>query len=763
MIMINLTKDVNRLDAKSIAELTGTDELCAAILISRGIADMNTAKRFLYGALKDLHSPFEYSGMKEAVAEIRTAIEIGKKIVFYGDYDCDGIGAVSILLRAFRDKGIKADYYIPVRADEGYGLNIDAIDKIISEFNTGLLVTVDCGINAFKEIEYAKQNDVSVIITDHHRIEDKLPSCTIVNPCLNPKLTQLCGAGVAFTLVRALFGEEFAYNYLDICALSTVADMVPLVDDNRIIVKFGLEQLRRGKGKVGISELMVNAGINFKKVNSYDIAFKLAPRLNASGRLSEAHLSVKLLTTDDKTDARFIAEELSAQNTERQAIGNAIIADAMEKLKTYDFGKYRVIILYNADWQEGVNGIACARLVEYFNLPALLFTKNSDGILKGSARSITGVNIYEALSTQKHLTERFGGHAMAAGLSIREENLELFREGLNEELKKLDCSVFERKNHFDADFPIENATYDVFKNIRLLEPFGFKNPAPIFRDSNPNLKFKRIGNSLHLKAKTKYCEVVCFGKGELIPAFESSKNRNILYTLERNSFKGSENDQIKIKTLNFQQFEISEDILNYRFLDFSVKIKGKEDFSLKNKSTEFGFELHVFFSGNEFKRYCENNPKTTKLYASCDNFLFADTAVLSPNIDFPFSYYNRIFLHGEVTDSIRDYFIKAGADILSGSRMILPNFDLDAMRTVYKIMRKHFFRECYKFQDIEKLYAELRFKELQTPYEEFLLYFYILFDVELLKILNGDILIINNKKTELNESALYRYINGNRA
>lgn len=759
--MINLTQDISRSEARRLAEATGTDELCASLLIARGYSDENKARRFLYGSLKDLTEPSAYCGMEAAVTEIRETMGRGGKIVFYGDYDCDGIGAIAILTRAFRDKNVRTEYYIPARADEGYGLNIDAIYRIKREMNADLLVTVDCGISAYGEVAAAKEVGLKILVTDHHRPGEKLPDCTVVNPCLNPELTQLCGAGVAFMLVRSLFGDDFAFEYLDICALSTVADVVPLTGDNRLLVKYGLEQIRRGKGKTGVKALMAQAGVSAGEIASSDIAFKLAPRLNASGRLSTAHSSVKLLTTDDITEAAFLAEELSLQNSERQEIGKAIVSSAMETLKKYDLGKYRVIVLYGEEWQEGVNGIAAARLTEYFHLPTILFTKNGEGLLKGSARSIAGVNIFEAISYCRSLTVSFGGHAMAAGLSLKEENFDKFRDMLNEFVSRLPEETFRRELSCDAVVSVEAFSESNRKYLRLLEPFGYKNSTPVFFDDAPKIRFS-VMKEKHLKARAGMGEAVCFGKASLLPAYESARRRGFTYTAEKNCFNGRERLQFRIRNLFYENFQIPDEVLFLRFAEFSVNCKHSVNQLERATKTGSVNTLHVFFDGGEYRNFLAENAGVSSLFASCDEFLRGDVAVLSPDMDFPFLYYGTIVLHGDLSSDIEGFFKAMGAVSESGKKVAHPEFDLEEMRDAYRALRR-FSAAGNDIKSLRGTANSLSLFDYAAPSEKFALYFYIMLDVGLLKRQNGDILVINDKKTDLNESSLYRYINGKRA
>lgn len=756
--MIIKTNDETKItSAKKISKLLAISDDLAYLLVQRGLDAAEKAKNFLYPSINELTSPYEYFGMKEAVEKISGHIEKGHKIVVYGDYDCDGISAVTILMRAFGDRNIDINYYIPVRQEEGYGLNCEAIDKIVNELNPDLLITVDCGITAIKEVEYALQKGLDVLVTDHHTIGSELPDCIVIDPCFNPQLTQLCGAGVAFTLVRALFGEEYALRFIDVCAIATVADIVPLVGDNRTIVKYGLETIRKGRAKVGINELIYKAGLDKRHVTSYDIGFKIAPRLNAAGRLSVAHSSVNLLMTEDATIASFIAEELSMRNTERQDIGKQISNEAMQLLYGYDFGKNHVIVLNGRTWNEGVIGISAAKIAEYFNMPTILLTEGADGVIKGSARSISGINIVELIATQKDLLSGFGGHAMAAGLSMPKENFAKFFEGINEKASKFSNDIFKRKVSYEAEIPVKNITYGFIKELELLEPYGYMNPSPVFCDDEPDFKLSRIGYSNHDKGKATFAEIVCFNKHEEMPAYISAEKKSVIYSLGKNYFNGNEYEQIRIKKLHYKDFSVATDTLEARFAEFSHKIAVNGGKS--KPSNRVGVKLDVFFDETTFKEFSEKYDNVRKLYSSCDDYELTDTAVLSPKFDFPFGYFDVITVYGKITEKMKKFFETLSANFVDSDKkgLLFSDIKIDEMRQVFVKLKKF---SSLKFKNADELYFRVKNDGTDCSYENFIVYFYILRDVELIKTDDNDILIVNNRKTDLNLSPIFRYIYG---
>lgn len=756
-MIIKTNDETKTTSAKKISKQLAISDDLAYLLLQRGLDTAGKAKNFLYPSINELTSPYEYFGMKEAVEKISGHIEKGHKIVVYGDYDCDGISAVTILMRAFGGRNIDINYYIPVRQEEGYGLNCEAIDKIVNELNPDLLITVDCGITAIKEVEYALQKGLDVLVTDHHTIGSELPDCIVIDPCFNPQLTQLCGAGVAFTLVRALFGEEYALRFIDVCAIATVADIVPLVGDNRTIVKYGLETIRKGRAKVGINELIYKAGLDKRHVTSYDIGFKIAPRLNAAGRLSVAHSSVNLLMTEDATIASFIAEELSMRNTERQDIGKQISNEAMQLLYRYDFGKNHVIVLNGKTWNEGVIGISAAKIAEYFNMPTILLTEGADGVIKGSARSISGINIVELIATQKDLLSGFGGHAMAAGLSMPKENFAKFFEGINEKASKFSNDIFKRKVSYEAEIPVKNITYGFIKELELLEPYGYMNPSPVFCDDEPDFKLSRIGYSNHDKGKTTFAEIVCFNKHEEMPAYISAEKKSVIYSLGKNYFNGNEYEQIRIKKLLYKDFSVATDTLEARFAEFSHKIAVNGGKAKPSKRT--GVKLDVFFDETTFKEFSEKYDNVRKLYSSCDDYELTDTAVLSAKFDFPFGYFDVITVHGKITEKMKKFFETLSANFVDSDKkeLLFSDIKIDQMRQVFVKLKKF---SSLKFKNADELYFRVKNDGTDCSYENFIVYFYILRDVELIKTDDNDILIVNNRKTDLNLSPIFRYIYG---
>lgn len=462
----------------------------ARILQRRGICTEEALRHFLKDTMADLADPFLMKGMPEAVQRIQRALEQNEKIVIYGDYDVDGITATSILYRFFHRLGADIGFYIPGREGEGYGLNAGAVEKLCGE-GYQLLITVDCGISSAELIDtWADRMDF--IVTDHHVPPETLPSraVAVINPhqadCGYP-YKELAGCGVAYTLCRALWKQMRQADYtedVELAAVGTIADMVPLTGENRILVKTGLSRFRHTK-VAGLKALLVASGIlsedrEYREVSADQISFGLAPRLNASGRIAHARKGVALMITDSAEEAKTMAAELCAINVERQTIERAIYQDALQRLEELEGQQSMVLVIDGKDWHPGVIGIVASRVLEQFHRPTLVITIR-DGIGKGSCRSIPGFNIYEALKAHSDLLLQFGGHTMAAGFSIEEDKIPLFRERLNtyaaERLTEESCIP---QLEIEQMVPLSEVTLDFIRSLALLEPCGCENPKPLF-------------------------------------------------------------------------------------------------------------------------------------------------------------------------------------------------------------------------------------------------------------------------------------------
>lgn len=458
----------------------GLPERLLELLLDREIDTPEKIERYLHPKREDLLDPMLMQDMDKAVNVIRDAIEKHEEITVFGDYDVDGVTATAILLTYLRKQGAQVGFYIPDRHGEGYGLNIAAIEQIAT--HSKLLITVDCGITCAAEVARAKELGMRVIVTDHHQLGPQIPECeAVLNPLLGHyPFRRLCGAGVAFKLVQAMGGTEAIEPLWELAALATIADIVPLMDENRVIVYYGLAAMAATQ-RPGLIALMESAGVDLQKVSSSDVAFRMAPRINAGGRLALASRGVQLLTTRRMDTAREIAEELNQDNIRRRELEIEIFQQADEMTRQQiDFMNERAIVVCGEGWNPGVIGLAASRLVEKYKWPTILLSRDGD-ICIGSARSIPGVNIHEAMSTCRDLFIRFGGHAQAAGLTIEAKNVPEFKRRLSEAIREQAApEAFIPTEEYDLELELSEMTEAFVDAFSAMQPTGFGNPAPVF-------------------------------------------------------------------------------------------------------------------------------------------------------------------------------------------------------------------------------------------------------------------------------------------
>lgn len=531
------------------------------ILKNRKVDTEEDIKLFTNPTLDYLRDPFLMKDMEKAVDKIKKSIELKERIWIYGDYDVDGVSSTSILITYFKSIGYDVRYYIPNRLEEGYGINKEAIDHINSE-GCDLMISVDCGITSVEEVEYANELGITVIITDHHECQSEIPNAyAVINPkqsdCNYP-FDMLCGCGIAFKLIQALTPKdefkEKVYDYIEITTLATICDIVPLVDENRIIVKNGLKAMKDGQN-IGLSELIKVCGVDKEKIGSSHIGFTIGPRINAAGRLGFSNLGVELFTEDSKEKAHEIALLLDEKNNDRQMIEMKIHHEAEMIIKNDpSYENDKVIVLAHEGWQHGVIGIVASKLTEKYYKPTILMCIE-DGEATGSARSIKGFSIFDALNDCSDILTKFGGHEQAAGLSIKEENIAELRRRINESADinlTEDDMIEEIKVEYELD---ENSIgFDLIEELRKLEPFGMSNPTPRFIIRDCILKDMRLmgQNKQHIKIeveKDNVYECVGFNASHLIDGLRIGDRVDILFQLDENTFMGNRKIQFLIKDL----------------------------------------------------------------------------------------------------------------------------------------------------------------------------------------------------------------------
>ncbi len=546
---------VNKWVARNECDRKTQGTMLERLLANRGFTDQVQIDAYLSPALRDLHDPFLLLGMDRTIERIKIALQRNQAIVIYGDYDVDGITSSTIMVRALRRLGADVSYYIPRRLEEGYGLNGLALKKLASD-GADLVITVDCGISATEEAKLAKSLDVDLIISDHHQAPQILPDCyAIVNPqqpdCQYP-YKKLAGAGVALKIVQALLGVEdpLFKSLVVLAAVGTIADIMPLTGENRVIAQYGLEHFWQAD-LCGLQELARVAGLAGKSINAGHIGFVLGPRLNAAGRIGTAMRAVDMLLSDDRAFARAAAKSLDDLNGERRETESKILGQAVAAIEYSDVHRSSgTIVVWGEGWHHGVIGIVASRLVERYYRPCIVFTLE-DGTLKGSARSIAGYSIYQALLSQSHLLEKFGGHEQAAGLTLAYGNLEALIAGLAEYNKEylLPELCFPQIKIDDTieSSDINHATID---KLEQMQPFGVANARPIFRLNHMVAeRARRIGkDGAHLKmvlnSKDKLLDVIQFNYSEkrLLPSYHCRVDS--VFSLAINAFNGVESIQL---------------------------------------------------------------------------------------------------------------------------------------------------------------------------------------------------------------------------
>lgn len=580
------------LDESAVLEIAaelGCSKTLAALIYNRGFTEPDGARDFLEKSQEILHDPFLLNDMDKACARIAQALKNDEKITIYGDYDVDGVTSVSILYLYLKHRGADVSYYIPSRKLEGYGVSCDAIRSLYYD-ETSLIITVDTGVTAIAEVEYANQHGIDVIVTDHHECSDILPNAVAV---INPKrhdstypFANLAGVGVAFKLLCALEStlegtsvmdatRNVAYNYSDLAAIGTVADVMPVVDENRIIISLGLKLAEKTKN-IGLKALIdvckngegrAVRQKTSKKISSGFVGFTLAPRINAAGRISFADQAVDLFLSTDEVDANLKAGVLCDLNKERQAMENAIAEEAFSKIDEKDEYKNKSILVVDGDnWHSGVIGIVSSKISERYCLPSILITfednddpSSPDAIGKGSGRSIGGMNLVGALNYCSDLLEKFGGHELAAGLSIKRRFLPLFKERINEYAREYFNNILpENTLKIDYDIPFDDLCLGLGKEISLLEPYGVSNPTPVFISLGVKLTgITPVGMYKHLKltleSEEKKFNAMMFSTTPQEFDYSYGDVLDIAYTLDINEFNGTESLQINIKDVRLSQ------------------------------------------------------------------------------------------------------------------------------------------------------------------------------------------------------------------
>lgn len=554
----NVAKNQDEVESELTSGLA-VHPVVSHLLANRGITTVAEGQTFLYSTMDDLLDPFMLKGMTEAVSEIERVLEMNGSIVIYGDYDVDGITATSLMYRFFSRIGANVSYYIPERQSEGYGLNLEALEYLISQ-DVDLIISVDCGISSYDIVE-AVRDRVSMIITDHHTSPPQIPRATAVVNHKQPGCPytdkNLSGVGVAFKVCQALWKRRTGEDYredLDIVALGTVADVVPLVGENRIIVREGLRKMTESPN-LGIQALVEVAGLTGKVLSAGHIGFTLAPRLNAAGRVTHATRAVELLITRDRQEATEIAEELQETNAERQQIERTIFEEAYQSVLDQGPLADQCIVVAGEGWHPGVIGIVASRLVEAFYKPTMVISIH-DGIGKGSCRSIDHCNMYEMLTFAKDTLIQFGGHAQAAGFSVQAEDIDALREKASEYCRNnLTEEDYIPIVDIDGTVSSEEITIELIDQIATLEPYGMGNSTPVF--AIPKI---RVQNLYPMGFQKNHCKIILQGQQGPLDAVAWQGEHymqevfaddpvKVAFSLQKNEWQGVVTPQLVVQDL----------------------------------------------------------------------------------------------------------------------------------------------------------------------------------------------------------------------
>ncbi|MFY0697523.1 MAG: single-stranded-DNA-specific exonuclease RecJ [Balneola sp.] len=547
----------------ALKQKLGVPAKIAELLAIRGIETYDDAKLFFRPTIDRIHDPFLMKDMDQAADRLALAIRDGERVLVYGDYDVDGTTATSCLYIFLKKFGVDVDYYIPHRFKEGYGINPDGI-KYAEDTGSHLIVSVDCGITAIKEALVAKEKGIDLIICDHHNVGDEIPDALAVLDPKRPDCTYpfdgLSGAGVGFKLIQGTISrlglpKNVAYQFLDLVAISIASDIVPIVDENRILMKEGLTMIRK-KPRVGIKALLDLIKMPREDINTTKIVFSIGPRINAAGRMGDATTAVQLMIAESEAKGKAFAHELESVNMRRRDKDSKTMEEALAMIDdVMDLDETSIMVLYKEDWHLGVIGIVASRLVDLYHRPAIMLS-SVEGVIKGSGRSIKGFNIYNAMKKCEDLLEQFGGHEFAAGLTIKDGKLSEFKRRMNE-IAYLDLSEssFEPELQIDTELPLEDIDMKFWKLLNQFEPFGPHNLRPIFASRKveavgvPTI----VGNG-HLKMKVKQgnsgvFDAIGFNMHEYLP-FVRKDNFDMAYVVEENHWNGRRTLQIRIKDIH---------------------------------------------------------------------------------------------------------------------------------------------------------------------------------------------------------------------
>lgn len=768
----------------NLCKAVGCGKDLAEVLAIRGFEDPVQINKFLHPDIADLTPVFAYNGMKDAAGRINNAVENHETVVIYGDYDCDGVCATSILFMCLASLGLDVKFYIPNRKREGYGINRDAIEEIADSLYPDLIITVDCGITAKEDIDYAMNElGIDVIVTDHHEPPKDLPDCIIVNPKVDRKaetFNELCGAGIALRLCEAVGGREELLQYIDLAAIATIGDIVPLIGDNRIIVSKGMQLINK-EPRAGIKSLLEVAGVTRgDKINSTDIAFKIVPRINAVGRLSDSKKAVLLLVEKDYFFVQGVAEQANNFNKERQIFTDDLVADCLRYLENYDLVSNRIIVLYSDMWEAGVLGIAAAKITGLFGRPTILLTSDGD-VYKGSARSIPGVNIFECVSACKSFLSAFGGHTMACGVTCPKQNIESFCFAINEYASYLDKNLFVPHEDFDLEREYGELSFESISELEKLQPFGQDNPRVKYKISINTPIFNRISTSKHIKfSKNKDVELVFFDGLKQLKNINESDEAEFVCDFSERSFQNRIYAQGIVQNVQFDwdKFEFDQKYMAIRYAYlakyektsvFDVQLISADNVLSQMENDLYGV-CFITYSHSTYQKY-------SRLLA--DKIILRDCNVatsvnplnrliIDPDFNQNLAYYKKIvFLDTLPSLGVIDYYkFNANAKIMMVKDSLLTDYmrivkedfpSTEKMREIFAALRKLLAVKT-KITSFSELFGEYQ-KTGGKDIIAFYIAMFVFYELKIIK-LNGGFYVDSTVKTSLDNSSILHKIKG---
>ena len=779
----NLTDEFNEQEYE-IAKYFDLDKNLVHLLYSRGIDNKEKMNKFLYPNLSNLYDPFLFENMTAVVEKIQSHLEKKSKILIYGDYDVDGITASAILIKYFNSIGANVTNFMPNRYEDGYGITIDAINKIFDNRKPDLIITVDCGITAVEEVEYIKKCGVDIIVTDHHERLDILPDCLIINPKISETypFKSLCGAGVALKLVQALAGIGVASKYLPICAIATIADIVELFDENRAIVALGMKDFDHLP--LGLKRLMQESGMSLN-CKASDIAFKLAPKINASGRMGSAETSLELYLEENPVAIKKLCNKVIDFNNHRQKLCDRVYTDVKQDLKTRDIFKISAIIMSSPEWDSGILGIVSARIAEEYHRPTFLFSQVGDE-LTGSCRSVNGVNVHTLLSSESQLLTKFGGHPMAAGLTLKVENYDEFCRltelYVEQNLNKAD---FLPTKSYDFELDDSEITLKLVQDIDRLEPCGHLNPRPIFKFKLTNATISSLPkHPQHLVLTYPNFSLLAFNSSDKYFVLSGNTSSTILADLNIDNFRNNLRISGIVKSIDYEDIYRPNDdeIIQAEYLkQICYSLDGSYTFNNYNRDQLIRLLLDMdknvygtLIVANDYNTYINfksiydsNNIFRNRIFSINDE-TGLNTIILAPTNFNSFNTFSRIIF----LDPILNIGYLSELKKHTKSTIYLPHYPASTISLMKKInlSRQEFGRyfRLIQFASENKItgyYTYNLYMNILNKLKDKSNYSYLQFYVCLLVfkelgivITNDDdtqILSITNKKNPLNASSFY--------